>query len=101
MEESASPEAPDSEVATTQLRNLGQILPPSSHRFSVQERLIQYGSEGLDSIEHLTFNSNVKGVVFTVQNLEESSLPTANHLLSPTPRNPPGGKTFDPLLMRI
>jgi hypothetical protein len=53
MEESAAPEAPNSEVATTQLRNLGQNFTPSSHRFSAQERPIQYGSEGLDSIEHL------------------------------------------------
>jgi hypothetical protein len=92
------------QIPKLQQHNCGiwaKILPPSSRRFSVQERLIQYGSEGLDSIEHLTFNTNVKGVVFTVQNLEESSLPTANHLLSPTPRNPPGGKTFEPLLMRI
>jgi aryl carrier-like protein len=59
MEESAAPEAPDSEVATTQLRNLGQNLTPSSHRFSVQERLIQYGSEGLDSIEHLELITRV------------------------------------------
>jgi hypothetical protein len=28
MEESAAPEAPDSEVATTQLRNLGQNFTP-------------------------------------------------------------------------
>jgi hypothetical protein len=36
-----------------------KILPPSSHRFSVQERLIQYGSEGLDSIEHLELITRV------------------------------------------
>jgi hypothetical protein len=46
-------------VATTQLRNLGQNFTPSSHRFSVQERLIQYGSEGLDSIEHLELITRV------------------------------------------
>ena len=59
MEESAAPEAPDSEVATTQLWNLGQNFTPSSHRFSAQERPIQYGSEGLDSIEHLELITRV------------------------------------------
>jgi hypothetical protein len=60
MEESAAPEAPDSEVATQ--HNCGiwaKILPPSSHRFSAQERPIQYGSEGLDSIEHLELITRV------------------------------------------
>jgi len=42
------------QIPKLQQHNCGicaKILPASSHRFSVQERLIQYGSEGLDSIE--------------------------------------------------
>ena len=34
-------------------------LQASSHRFSAQERPIQYGSEGLDSIEHLELITRV------------------------------------------
>jgi hypothetical protein len=60
MEKSAAPEAPDSEVATTQTAESGpKFYPASSHPFSVQERLIQYGSEGLDSIEHLELITRV------------------------------------------
>jgi hypothetical protein len=55
MEESAAPHAADSEVATTQLRNLGQKnkTNSSSHCSSVEDRLATYGSEALDSTEHL------------------------------------------------
>src|SRR5260221_6249467 len=48
MEESAASDAADSEVATTQLRNLDQntsLLAPSSRCSSVQERPVNYGSE--------------------------------------------------------
>ena len=50
------------QIPKLQQHNCGiwaKILPPSSHRFSVQERPIQYGSEGLDSIEHLELITRV------------------------------------------
>ena len=59
MEESAAPEAPDYEVATTQLWNLGQNFTPLVSPFLGPERPIQYGSEGLDSIEHLELITRV------------------------------------------
>lgn len=52
MEESAAPEAPDSKVATTQLRNLGQNFYPPRLTVS-RPRSGRFTAVLEDSIEHL------------------------------------------------